>query len=200
MAVALENRQRIRRLTPLDDVSLRIGECVHPVPAREIPPAFVLGSTLAQDVVSAGAHPAVPLALIDGWAVHAEATAGADAYAAAMLSEIHEVAAGEPVGSYGDAVASLEAVTLRGDKGEIQMAVIPGEGVLMSGTDCRAGEVLRHAGHRLRAIDVAVIQALGVAGMRVRKPRVRIARVGRDCDVIADAVADWVGNAIAADG
>ena len=125
MAVALENRQRIGRLTPLDDVLLRIGECVHPVPAREMPPAFALGSTLAQDVISAGPHQAVPLALIDGWAVHAEATAGADAYAAAILSEIREVAVGEPLGSHGDAVAPLEAVTLRGDKGEIQVAVIP---------------------------------------------------------------------------
>jgi len=200
MAVALENRQRIGRLTPLDDVLLRIGECVYPVPAREMPPAFALGSTLEQDVISAGPHPAVPLALIDGWAVHAEATAGADAYAAAILSEIREVAVGEPLGSHGDAVAPLEAVTLRGDKGEIQVAVISGEGVLMPGTDCSSGEVLRQAGHRLRAIDVAAIQALGVAAVRVRKPRVRIARVGGGCNEIADAAAAWVANAIAADG
>src|SRR5215470_13066940 len=104
MAVTLENRQRIGRLTPLDDVLLRIGECVHPVPAREMPPSFALGSTLAQDIVSAGPHPAVPLALIDGWAVLAEVTVGADAYAAAILSEIHEVAVGHPLGSYSDAV------------------------------------------------------------------------------------------------
>src|SRR6266481_5624617 len=200
MAVALENRQRIGRLTPLDDVLLRIGERIHPVPTREMPPAFALGSTLAQDIISAGQHPAVPLALIDGWAVHAEATAGADAYAAAILSEIREVAVGESLGSHGDAVAPLEAVTLRGDKGEIQVAVISGEGVLMPGTDCISGEVLRQAGHRLRAIDVAAIQALGVAAVRVRKPRVRIARVGGGCDDIADAVAAWVANAIAADG
>src|SRR5713101_9578742 len=124
-----------------------------------MPPALALGSTLAQDVISAGPHPAVPLALIDGWAVHAEATAGADAYAAAILSEIHEVAVGEPLGSYGDAVAPFDAVALRGGKGEIQAAVIAGEGVLMPGTDCSAGEVLRHVGHRLRAIDLAVMQA-----------------------------------------
>src|SRR6266851_755030 len=128
MAVALENRQRIGRLTPLDDVLLRIGECVHPVPAREMRAAFALGSTLAQDVMSVDPRPAVPLALIDGWAVHAEATADADAYAAAILSEIHEVAVGEPLGSYGDAVAPFDAVALRGGKGEIQAAVIAGEG------------------------------------------------------------------------
>src|SRR5260221_10957750 len=78
--------------------------------------------------------------------------------------------------------------------------MIPGEGVLMPGTDASAGEMLRQAGHRLRAIDVAAIQALGVAGVRVRKPSVRIARVGGGRDDIADAVADWVACAIAADG
>jgi hypothetical protein len=52
MAVAQENRQKIGRLTPLDDVLLRISDCVHPA----------LGSTLAQDIISAGPHPAVPLA------------------------------------------------------------------------------------------------------------------------------------------
>ncbi len=36
--------------------------------------------------------------------------------------------------------------------------------------------------------------------MRVRKPSVRIARVGGGCDDIADAVADWMAYAIAADG
>ncbi len=97
-------------------------------------------------------------------------------------------------------MAPLEAVTLRGDKGEAHVAMIPGEGVLMPGTDASAGEMLRQAGHRLRAIDVAAIQALGVAGVRVRKPSVRIARVGGGRDDIADAVADWVACAIAADG
>jgi molybdopterin biosynthesis enzyme len=200
MAVALKNRQRIELLTPLDDVLLRIGERIHPLPMREMPAAFALGLTLAQDVISAGPRPAVPLALIDGWAVHAEATTGADSHAAAVLSGIYEVAAGEPLGSYGDAVAPLDAVTLSGGKAEIQAAVIAGEGVLMPGTDCSAGEVLRQAGQRLRAIDVAAMQALGVADVRVRKPRVRIACVGGGRDDIAATAAAWVANAIAADG
>ena len=57
-----------------------------------------------------------------------------------------------------------------------------------------------HGTNRLRSIDVAAIQALGVAGVRVRKPSVRIARVGGGRDDIADAVADWVAYAIAAGG
>jgi len=60
--------------------------------------------------------------------------------------------------------------------------------------------VLRQTGHRLRAVDVAAMQALGIAGARVRKPRIRVARAGRGRNDIADAIADWLAYAIAADG
>jgi molybdopterin molybdotransferase len=200
MVVALERRQRIERLTPLDDVLRRIGECVHPVIAREMRAASALGATLAQDVAVADPHPSAPLALIDGWALRAEATADAGTYAPAMLPEPREVAVGETLGWGCDAVAPLESVTWRGDKGEAHAVVLPGEGVLMPGTDASAGEVLRQTGHRLRAIDLAAIAALGIAGMRVRRPRVRIARVGGGRNDIADAVADWLAHTIAADG
>jgi molybdopterin biosynthesis enzyme len=83
---------------------------------------------------------------------------------------------------------------------ESHVAVIPGDGVLLPGTDAGVGEVLRRAGDRLRAIDVAAMQALGLSGARVRKPRIRIARVGRGRNDILDAAADWLAFAIAADG
>jgi molybdopterin molybdotransferase len=107
---------------------------------------------------------------------------------------------GETLPGDSDAVAPLDAVTWRGGKAEVHAAVTVGEGVLMPGTDAGTGEVLRHAGHRLRAIDVAAMQALGISGARARKPRVRVARVGRGRDDIADATSDWLAYAVAADG
>ncbi len=199
MFVPQEHRQRIDRLTPLDDVVRRIGECVHPVTARDMRAAAALGATLAQDIVIADPHPAMPLALIDGWAVSAELTAGAGAYAPAILPA-REVAVGDALGPGSDAVAPLDSVTWRNGKGEIHETVTPGEGVLWPGADAAVGELLRPAGHRMRAIDVAAMQALGVTAARVRKPRIRIARVGRGRDVICDAIADWLAFAVAADG
>lgn len=67
-------------------------------------------------------------------------------------------------------MAPAEAVTWRGGKGEVHAAVTPGEGVLMPGTDAAAGEVLRQTGHRLRAVDAAAMQTLGITDVRVRKP------------------------------
>jgi molybdopterin biosynthesis enzyme len=200
MVAALEHRQRIARLTPLDDVVRRIAESVHPVTPRDMRAAAALGATLAQDIAVADPHPAVPLALIDGWAVHAEATTDAGAYAPVILPDPHEVAVGEALRGDGDAVAPFDTVTWRGDEGEVHVPVAPGEGVLMPGTDAGAGEVLRQIGHRLRAVDVAAMQALGISGVRVRKPRIRVARVRRGRNEIADAIADWLAYAIAADG
>jgi len=200
MVAPLEHRQRIARLMPLDDVMRRIAERVHPVTPREMRAAAALGATLAQDIVVAELHPAAPLALIDGWAVHAESTADAGPYAPAVLPQLREVAVGEALYDDSDAVAPLEAVTWRGGNGEVHLAMTPGEGVLMPGTDAGVGEVLRQTGHRLRAVDVAAMQALGIVGARVRKPRIRVARAGRGRNDIADAIADWLAYAIAADG
>jgi len=195
-----EHRQRTSRLTPLDDLLRRIDETVAPVTPRDMRTAAALGATLAQDIAIAEPHPATALALIDGWAVHAEATADAGAYAPAILPYAREVAVGEALRADGDAVASLEAMTWRDGKGEVHVPIIPGDGVLMPGTDAAAGEVLRRSGHRLRAIDVAAMQALGISGARVRKPRVRVVRVSRGRNDIADAIVDWLAYAIAADG
>jgi len=155
---------------------------------------------LALDIAVADPHPAAPLALIDGWAVCAETTVDAGAYAPVVLLEAHEITVGEALGDGSDAVVSLDAVTWRGHKGEMHVPVTPGEGVLMHGTDAGPGEVLRQAGHRLRAIDVAAMQALGIESVHVRRPRIRVARADRGRDIIADAIADWLTCAITADG
>jgi molybdopterin biosynthesis enzyme len=77
----------------------------------------------------------------------------------------------------------------------------PGDGVLLPGTDAGAGEVLWRAGHRMRAGDIAVLRALDIPRVPVRRPRIRIVRAGdRRDDTIADAILDWTAAAIAADG
>jgi molybdopterin molybdotransferase len=206
MVAALEHRQRIARLTPLEDVTRRIAECVGPVAPHDVEAAAALGATVAQDIAAGEPRPSAPLALIDGWAVHAELTAYADAYTPAVLTGLREIAVGEALGGNGDAVAPLEAVNWRGGAGELPtaelpMAMTPGDGVLLPGTDAGAGEVLWRSGHRLRASDIAAMQALGIQAFRVRRPHIRIARAwpGRR-DGIADAIAGWLTSAVTAGG
>src|SRR5258708_18515091 len=173
MVAPLEHRQRIARLMPLDDVMRRIAERVHPVTPREMRAGAALGATLAGDIVVADLTPAAPRALIEGGAVQGDAPADAGPYAPAVLPQLREVAVGQALYDDSDAVAPLEAVTWRGGNGEVHVAMTPGEGVLMPGTDARVGEVLRQTGHRLRAIDVAAMQALGIAGARGVTRRIR---------------------------
>jgi molybdopterin biosynthesis enzyme len=200
MAIALEHRQRIARLTPLDDVTRQIAGGITPVAPRDIAAAAALGATLAQDIVVSAPRPAAPLALIDGWAVPAEQTAYAEAYTPALLAAPREIGVGEPLGVDADAVAPLDAVTWRSDKGELPIALTPGDGVLPPGADAQPGEVLWRAGRRLRASDVAALQALGIPSVRVRKPCIRIARARAGGDGIVDAITGWIAFAVGADG
>jgi molybdopterin biosynthesis enzyme len=209
LVAVLEHRQRIARLTPLDDVMRRIAEGVAAAAPHDIATPAALGATLAEDIAAGSPQPAEPLALIDGWAVRAELTAYADTYMPTLLSGPREVAVGDALGADDDAVAPLDAVTWRSGKGELgkreltgelPMAMTPGDGVLMPGADAATGEVLWPAGYRLRAHDIAVLAALGIAHARVRRPRIRIARARDRRDGIADAIVNWVTCAITADG
>jgi len=78
--------------------------------------------------------------------------------------------------------------------------VATGEGVLHPGTDAGPGEVVRRAGARLRASDVAALQALGIARLAVRRPRLLLCHARTRRDPIVDAILVWLGQAIAADG
>jgi molybdopterin molybdotransferase len=199
MVAPLEDRQRIDRLTPLDEVLARVANLVAPVVPCEVRTAAAWGATLAEDIV-AGERPATALALIDGWAVRADATIDASSYAPAILADARAVDAGEAMPPGSDAVAPAEAVTLRDGVAEVMAPVAPGDGVLSPGTDAGAREVVQRAGARLRASDVAALQALGIASVTVRRPRLLFGCARAHRDPVADAIMTWLGRAVAADG
>src|SRR5262249_49341621 len=75
-----------------------------------------------------------------------------------------------------DAVVPLDAITLRGDRAEATAPLAPGEGVLAPGADATPAIALRHAGERLRALDLAAMAAAGIAEVTIRSPRLALAR------------------------
>jgi molybdopterin molybdotransferase len=199
MAAPLEDRQRIDRLTPLDDVLARVANLVAPVVPCEVRTAAAWGATLSEDIV-ASERPAKALALIDGWAVRADATIDASAHAPAILADARPIDAGEAMPPGSDAVAPVEAVTLRDGVAEVMAPVAPGDGVLHPGTDAGHREIVQRAGARLRASDVAAMQALGIGSVRVRRPRLLVSCARAPREPIADAITAWLGRAITADG
>jgi molybdopterin biosynthesis enzyme len=173
------NLQRIDRLTPLADVIGKLKAMVKPVAPVEFGIEADLGLTLANDLVSAAAKPTFATALRDGWAVQADALAGASSYSPLPLEPAPLwVNAGDklPVGA--DSVAPFDAVAFTGALAQAIAQVFPGENVLQQGDYVRSGTVLRRAGMRLRATDIAAAALADIANVKVRKPRIVLVQGG----------------------
>jgi molybdopterin biosynthesis enzyme len=176
--------QRIMSLTPISDVLARVADLARPVAPREAALADAEGRALASDVVVAAARPAASVALIDGWAVRAERIADAGAYAPVLLDRAPQwVDAGTPLPPEADAVLPPDAVT----GAEVHISATAGDGVLAAGSDAAPAHPLRRAQERLRAVDVAALQAVGVARVMTRGLRVRVVSVGADAAALAIA-------------
>jgi len=182
--------QFISQLTPLRDVVAAFA-ALAPVAPRALAIADAVASAPAADL-SVAALPARPLAWRDGYAVRAEETQDAGGYAPARLSALPlRVAVGDPMPASTDAVAPLDAVRIDPAGAEALAAVTAGEGVAAAGADWPGG-VLRRAGERLRAGDVALLAAAGLSQVAVRRPRFLFAAAKRD------ALAGSIAGAIAA--
>jgi molybdopterin biosynthesis enzyme len=192
--------QRISRLTPLATVLAVIESKVSAAAPRQSAPAAVPGATLAQDVAVA-ALPPHPIALSDGYAVEAATTADASSYAPIPLATPPvRVDAGEPLPRGADAVAPFDTIVLRGDRAEAIAAVAAGEGVLPAGADALPITPLRRAGERLRPLDVAMLQAAGVAEVTVRQPRLCIACSSMPVTRLIDAAQAMLVHLVASGG
>jgi molybdopterin molybdotransferase len=192
--------QRITRLTPLSGILALIDSRVGAVTPRESAVATALGCTLAEDVV-ASPRPPLSIALRDGFAVEAGAIADAGPYSPLpFASKPQWIEVGESLPSGTDAVAPLDAIQERGGCAEAIASVSPGEGVLPAGGDCTPRTPLRRAGESVRAIDIAVIAAAGIAEVTIRSPRIRIACGSSSKTPLIGSALDALARAAAAAG
>jgi molybdopterin biosynthesis enzyme len=192
-----DHPQRIDRLTPLSQAFDWIDRCVLPVQPRRMAVERALGRILADDMVIAVATPLRHLSWRDGWGLRSDDTIDAGGYAPAILSATPvRLNVGDPLPDGMDAVAPLDVVDA--DR-QMALAVVgPGEGVLASGADARAGEVLLRAGTQLRLCDLAAVAALGIAEANVRESRICIVAMGDDA--IVHAIASFIAGTVAAAG
>jgi len=143
--------------------------------------------------------PGFDRASMDGYAVRARDTFGADEADPATLRVVADVHTGEkpsvtvetgtaaevstgavmPAGA--DAVVKVEETTRReqGERVEVRTAVAPGESVMAAGADVAAGERALGPGTRLTPREIGLLSALGVDEVPVRaRPRVGILSTG----------------------
>ena len=151
-----QTMQRITRLTPLAAVLARIDARVTPIAPREA--AAAAGRILADDLILP-TRPAAALALRDGFAVVAALTQDASPYAPAALPAAVRIDVGAPLPAGADAVAPLDAVSLREGRPQAIASVTAGEGVLPAGADADGKTVLLAAGRALNASAAAALAA-----------------------------------------
>jgi molybdopterin biosynthesis enzyme len=192
--------QRIARLTPLPEVLSRIDAMVGAVAPRRIATASAVGHVLAEDVIGVTAVPAGARALRDGFAVAADATSDASAYAPIPLTPPRRVEVGGALPDDADAIAPLDIIVERDGQFAAIAPVVPGDGVLSAGADIGAGTMLRRAGSLVRAADAAALAAAGIADVAVRAPRICVAAARPGHDAVVAAAVELIASAIAAAG
>ncbi|MDI6710197.1 MAG: molybdopterin molybdotransferase MoeA [Bacillota bacterium] len=160
------------------------------------------GRILAEDVTAADDVPGFDRATMDGFAVRARDTFGASEGLPAYLQVTGEVLMGHPpagelapgqafrIATGGmlpdgaDAVVMVEYTEdLDGMTIGVTRPVAPGENTVRRGDDIAAGEKLLSAGRRLRAQDVGLLAAAGVARVPVRR-RLRVGIITTGDEVI----------------
>jgi molybdopterin molybdotransferase len=172
---------------------------------RDTPIAEAVGFALDEDVVCPTDLPPFDRSTMDGYAVQAGDTFGASEGLPAYLKVIGEVRMGEapafnlserqaaaiPTGGMlppgADAVVMIEHIqpwggdlsaSLQAGSIEVLRPVAPGDNIVHQGDDVRAGEVLLSAGPRLRPQDISALAGLGIATVRIRRPRVAVLSTG----------------------
>jgi molybdopterin molybdotransferase len=192
-----------RRTTVADTLVWLDGQ-LQALPSESVPLAELAGRVLAHDIVSQVDVPAFARSMMDGYAVVANDTLGANSYNRLALQVVGEVLPGQspqvglkagqairimtgaavPPGA--DAVLPVEKVTVEkttDDSERIfaQDAVPPGKNVGKIGEDIPRGSTVLRSGRRLRPQDVGVLSSIGIAASEVvRSPRVRVVVTGNE--------------------
>jgi molybdopterin biosynthesis enzyme len=201
MATQAPPPQRIARLAPLADVLAWIDANVHPVAPREADSSDAVGHVLADDIKVPRALPPRAIALRDGYALQSDATSDASSYAPAPLAAMPvRVDLGEPLPTGTDCVASLDHIAIKGDRAEALAVVAPGEGVLPAGGDAAANAPFLRTGKSLRAHDVAILRAAGIAKVSVRAPRIMAVQAGPANDAIVASATTMIATFVASGG
>jgi putative molybdopterin biosynthesis protein len=173
-----------------------------PIDAESVPLAIALGRVLAHDIAAPVDAPPFDRSNVDGFAVCASDTVGANDGKPRILLLNAEVltcgaaptlavapgtataiATGGMLPRGADAVAMIEWTDLiesgKGPAIALRRAVAPGQFVSYAGSDIARGETLLRRGTRISAREIGVLAACGVASVEVvRKPKVAVLSTG----------------------
>jgi molybdopterin molybdotransferase len=181
-----------------------------PLAAEEVPSETAAGRWLATPALARVAAPPHTCAAMDGYAVRAADARGPVAlpirqtiYAgdvpAAPLGarEAARIFTGATLPEGADTVVREEAASERDGQLHLRDPARPGENVRRAGEDVPAGGVALPAGARIGARQAALLAAVGIASLSVRR-RPRVAVISTGDEVVSGRTPDSNGAALAA--
>ena len=147
-----------------------------------------LGRVTAEDVYARSDVPPFSRSLMDGYAVVASDTYGADEENPKRLSiggevkigeqssqvvtegEAVEIPTGAGIPAGANSVVMVEDTELDGDDLLVKSSVVPGENVLSAGTDIATGDLIIREGKELTPLEIAKLAASGLEAVEVERP------------------------------
>jgi molybdenum cofactor synthesis domain-containing protein len=190
-----------RKLMTFDEAKKAINLHLknEPLGAEEIALLEAHSRVLAEDVTSALDIPPFNRSTVDGYAVKAEDTFGAEENHPMKLKvcgvvnvgepprisvakgEAAEIATGAPVPKGADAVVMIEDAERHNDIVSVYSSVTRGENVMNKGTDIKKAETVLKAGQVLGSREIGVLAALGTAKVKVHMvPHVAVLSTGAE--------------------
>ena len=157
------------------------------------------GRVLARDIISQVNVPGFDRAMMDGYAVRANDTAGASTYNPLPLEIVGEILPGQPfdgelqpgqavrimtgapMPTGADAVLPVEKTESDNHRVLVMDSLPEQKHIGASGEDIRVGECVLAAGRRIRPQDIGVLSSIGLAQLPVfARPRTRIVITGNE--------------------
>ncbi|UCH31737.1 MAG: molybdopterin molybdotransferase MoeA [Candidatus Bathyarchaeota archaeon] len=190
-----------RQLISLDEAKRRIEKAFSPKPPKteEIPLLKAVGRVLASDIAAPMDVPPFSRSTVDGYAVRAEDTFGADEDKPVMLkisgyADVGEISklrleknyamkivTGAPLPSNSNAAVMIEHTNEENEKVYVYKSVVKNENMMGKGSDIRKDAMVLKGGTILSSQNLGVLAALGFAQVKVyKKPKVAVISTGQE--------------------
>lgn len=190
----------------IEEARTRVLAEASPLAAEERPLSDSLGGILARSLVAPHAVPPFDNSAMDGFALRAADSVGADrrevslsvtdtvpaghlARVALSAGEAIKIMTGAPLPQGADAVIEVEATEAAGDRVLVRREVVPGENVRLAGEDVPQGTEVLAVGDRVGPAEIGLAASLGFPTLHVhRRPRVAIVATGSELVEVHEAI------------
>ena len=190
-----------RKLVSLDEAKRRLHDKFSSGPSgvERVPLSQTYDRVLAEDVIASIDVPPFDRPTVDGYAVRASDTFGADEDRAKPLRLVGTTSVGEPpkvivkrgtavetmtgapLPKGADAAVMLEYTSRKDDAVLVYRPVSTGENVMRAGSDIKKGEILLVADRRLTPREVGSLAAVGSTEVTVyKRPKVAVLSTGAE--------------------